>query len=137
MQHSTSTDRILQLCPTPSSDLFSIQFLQSGQGMKLTTHLYLVPKLSMCVDLYLQPPYVFMAWCNGCLHGVEKIVKHRDNFTFTFILVTPHLSYMGMPLYVGTITDSSTAKPNCTYLKLIKHTFPLCCTTSFHCILTP
>jgi hypothetical protein len=32
-------------------------------------------KVKECVELYLHSQYTFMAWC---------LVKHRDNFTFTF-----------------------------------------------------
>jgi hypothetical protein len=43
-------------------------------GIKLTTHLNIVPRLRICGAV---PPFshVFMAWC---------LVKHRDNFTFNF-----------------------------------------------------
>jgi hypothetical protein len=47
----------------------------SFQGVKLTTHLYLVPSHRMRGAIPPLPQYVFMAWC---------LVKHRDNFTFTF-----------------------------------------------------
>jgi hypothetical protein len=40
------------------------------------THLYLVPRSRMRGAIPLHPQYVFMAWC---------LVKHRDNFTFTFL----------------------------------------------------
>jgi len=40
--------------------------------MKLTTHLHLGQRME-CI------PYAFMAWC---------LVKHGDNFTFTFIAET-------------------------------------------------
>jgi len=33
------------------------------------------------VDLYLHSPYTFIAWC---------LVKHMDNFTFTFISLSLH-----------------------------------------------
>jgi hypothetical protein len=35
---------------------------KGGRDVKLTTHLHLVPRLRM-VELYLHPPYIFMAWC--------------------------------------------------------------------------
>jgi hypothetical protein len=41
--------------------------------VKLTTQLYLVPRIKMGGTIPLLPQYVFMAWC---------LVKHRDNFTF-------------------------------------------------------
>jgi hypothetical protein len=44
----------------------------SGRGMKLTTHLLLVPRSRMRGALPLPSKHVFMAWCS---------VKHRDNFT--------------------------------------------------------
>jgi len=40
-------------------------------GVKLITHLYLVPRLKMCTEIYPFPKYVFMAW---------RIIRHRDNF---------------------------------------------------------
>jgi len=46
---------------------------QTGRGVKLTTHLYLVLKLRMC-GATPPLPYVFMAWC---------LVTNRDKFTFT------------------------------------------------------
>jgi len=65
------------------------------RGVKLTTHLCLVPRLS-CVELYLHSPsmssgpgvylikiYVFMEWC---------LVKHRDKKTFAFLYVLCVLS---------------------------------------------
>jgi hypothetical protein len=44
-------------------------------GMKLTTRLHLMTGLRMRGAIPLLPQYVFMALC---------LVKHRDNFTFTF-----------------------------------------------------
>jgi len=40
-------------------------FLQglSGRGVKLTTHLHLVPRSRMCGALSPLPPYFSMAWC--------------------------------------------------------------------------
>jgi hypothetical protein len=52
----------------------------SGRGVKLTTHLHLVPRSRMRGAI---PPllhYVFMAWC---------LVKRRDNFTFILLLFVP------------------------------------------------
>jgi hypothetical protein len=49
----------------------------SGRGMKLTTHIHLVPRSRMRGAIPPLPQYAFMAWC---------LVKHRDKFTFTFIL---------------------------------------------------
>jgi hypothetical protein len=43
--------------------------------VKLTTHLHLVPRSRLRGAIPPLPQYVFMAWC---------LVKHRDNFTFTF-----------------------------------------------------
>jgi hypothetical protein len=45
--------------------------------MKATTHLHLQPRSRNAWSYTPLPQYVFMAWC---------LVKHRDNFTFTFIL---------------------------------------------------
>jgi len=48
------------------------------QGMKLTTHLLLVPKSRVCGAIPPSPQYILLAWC---------IVKHRDNFTFTLFVL--------------------------------------------------
>jgi len=48
---------------------------QRDQGVKLTTHLYLVPRLRLRGAVTVTSPYVFMDWC---------LVKQSDNFTFTF-----------------------------------------------------
>jgi hypothetical protein len=47
---------------------------KSGRGMKLTTHLYFVPKSRIRGAIPPLSQYVFMAWC---------LVKQRDNFTLT------------------------------------------------------
>jgi len=63
---------------------------ECGRGVKLTTHLHLVPRSRMCGILPPFPQYVLMAWC---------LVKHRDNFTLSWCMsctcnVTSHdLSY--------------------------------------------
>jgi len=44
-----------------------------GWGMKLTTHLHLVPRSRMHGAIPTFPQYPLMAW---------SLVKHRDNFTF-------------------------------------------------------
>jgi hypothetical protein len=59
---------------------------QSSQGVKLTTHLHLVPRSQMSGAIPLLPQYIFMAWC---------LVKHRENFTFIF-----HLSWAQGKLYL-------------------------------------
>jgi hypothetical protein len=43
-----------------------------GPGLKLTTHLHLMPRPKM-VELYSHSSDVFMAWC---------LIKYRDSFTF-------------------------------------------------------
>jgi hypothetical protein len=53
---------------------------QSGRGVKLTTHLHLVARSIMRGAIPPLPQYAFMAW-----YSVKK--KHRDNFTFTNILL--------------------------------------------------
>jgi hypothetical protein len=45
-------------------------------GVKLTTHINLVPRSRMRGAIPPFPQYVFMAWC---------LVKHRDNFTFCLL----------------------------------------------------
>jgi hypothetical protein len=47
---------------------------QSGRGVKLTTHVHLVPRSKNAWSYTSTPQYAFRAWC---------LVKHRDNFTFT------------------------------------------------------
>jgi hypothetical protein len=44
-------------------------------GVKLTSHLHLLPRSRMRGAIPPLPRYVFMVWC---------LVKHRDNFIFTF-----------------------------------------------------
>jgi hypothetical protein len=51
---------------------------ESGKGVKLTTHLYLVPKSGM-VELYLHSP-------TSSLHSAG-LSKHRDNFTVLIIII--------------------------------------------------
>jgi hypothetical protein len=45
------------------------------RGREATTHLHLLPRSRMHGAIPPLSQYVFMAWC---------LVKHRDNFTFTF-----------------------------------------------------
>jgi hypothetical protein len=52
---------------------------QNGQGVKLTTHLHLVPRSRMCGAIPPLPQYVFMAW---------SLVKHRDSFTFFYLFIS-------------------------------------------------
>jgi len=47
--------------------------------VKLTTHLLIVPRLRMRGPIPPLPQYIFVAW---------YLVKHRDNFAFSFINVT-------------------------------------------------
>jgi len=81
----------------------------SSQGMKLTTHLYLIPTLRMHGALpllphmsswcgsYLSKGYVFMAW---------YLVKNRDNFTLPYLSMKTliHLSvskwWISIPMQV-------------------------------------
>jgi len=44
--------------------------------VKLTTHLHLVLRSMNEWSYTSAPQYAFMTWC---------LVKHRDNFTFTFL----------------------------------------------------
>jgi hypothetical protein len=48
----------------------------SGRGMKLTTHLHLVPGSKNAWSYTSIPQYIFMAWC---------LVKQRDSFTCNLI----------------------------------------------------
>jgi len=56
-----------------------IIIISSGRGVKLTTHLHLVPMTRMCGAIPPLPQYIFMAWF---------LVKHRDNFTFALTTTT-------------------------------------------------
>jgi hypothetical protein len=51
---------------------------KSGRGVKLTTHLHIMPRSRMHGAIPPLPQYIFMAWC---------LVKHRDNFTLPFTLL--------------------------------------------------
>jgi hypothetical protein len=48
---------------------------KSGRGVKLTTHLHLVPRLRMRGAVPPLSQYVLMVWC---------LVMHKDNFNFTW-----------------------------------------------------
>jgi hypothetical protein len=50
--------------------------------VKLTTHLYLVPRSRISGAIPPLTLYVFMARC---------LIKHRDNFTFTVLLMHLHI----------------------------------------------
>jgi hypothetical protein len=45
-----------------------------AMGVKLTTHLHLVPRSRMHGNILPFPQYAFTAWCS--------VKKHKDNFTF-------------------------------------------------------
>jgi hypothetical protein len=55
----------------PSNGYWRTLYLESkaARGVKLTTHLHLVPRLSICGAIPPLLQYVFMAWC---------LVKQRD-----------------------------------------------------------
>jgi hypothetical protein len=59
--------------------------------VKLTTHLHLVSKSKIRWSYTSIPQYVLLAW---------RLVKHRDNFTFTFTI----LSYQSQGSSVSTVT---------------------------------
>jgi hypothetical protein len=48
---------------------------ESSPGVKVTTHLHLVPRSKNAWNYISTRQYAFMAWF---------LVKHRDKFTFTF-----------------------------------------------------
>jgi hypothetical protein len=52
---------------------------KAGRGVKLTTHLHLVPSRRMSETLRPLPQYAFVAW-----YSVKK--RHRNNFPFPFPL---------------------------------------------------
>jgi len=47
--------------------------------VKMTNHLYLVPRSKNAWSYTSTPQYAFVAWC---------LAKHRDNFTFTLLYFT-------------------------------------------------
>jgi hypothetical protein len=51
---------------------------KSDRGVKLTTHLYLVPRSIMCGAVPPLPQYVFMAWCS-----VKKV--QRQLFLYLYV----------------------------------------------------
>jgi hypothetical protein len=50
---------------------------KAAGGVKLTTHLHIVSRSRLRGAIPPLPQYVFIAWC---------LVKHRDNFTFTYLM---------------------------------------------------
>jgi hypothetical protein len=62
---------------------------KSNQGMKLTSHLYLVLRLRMCGAISPLTQYIFMAWLliNGYILMAWYLIKDRDSFTFILIFV--------------------------------------------------
>jgi hypothetical protein len=62
-------------CLLSNGNLGLLPRVWRGRGVKLTTHLHLVPRL-MRGTIPPLPQYVFMAWC---------LVKDRDNFTILFL----------------------------------------------------
>jgi hypothetical protein len=65
--------------------LYVVSLGVSGRGVKLTTHLHLVPRSRMCGAIPPLPHYVCMAW---------RLVKHMDNFTFYLCKVQLLLYFM-------------------------------------------
>jgi hypothetical protein len=65
---------------------------ESGQGVKLTTHLQLVPRSRKCGSIHPLPHTP--SWRNASL------VKHRDNFTFTFIPRGANKSLALFPIFL-------------------------------------
>jgi hypothetical protein len=58
---------------------------KGGWGVKLTTHLHLVPRSRMCGAIHLLPPYqyAFIAWCSVTAQGKSdrqlKNIKNNDS----------------------------------------------------------
>jgi hypothetical protein len=75
--------------------------LPCGRGVKLPTHLHLVPRSRMRGAIPPLPQYAFMVWC---------LVKHKDNFTFTFTFTFYNSSF-------------TLAASNCPYCTLTTHIF--------------
>jgi hypothetical protein len=79
----------------------------SGQGVKLTTHLHLVPRSRMRGAIRPLPHTSFMAW---------HLVKHREKFAFiffTFMLWVSRLLYhegrdRSVPIYLDFVLYLST-----------------------------
>jgi hypothetical protein len=64
--------------PRPASYLVDTDALSPGvssRDMKLTTHFYLVPRMRMYGDVTSLSQYIFLVW---------YLLRHRDNFTFTY-----------------------------------------------------
>jgi len=60
-------------------DSFSVGTEFSYPAVRLTTYLHLVQGFRMRGYIPPLPQYVFLAWC---------LVKHRDNFAFTFPFIS-------------------------------------------------
>jgi hypothetical protein len=80
---------------------------QSGRGVKLTTHLHLVPKSRMHGAILPLLQYVFMAWC---------LVKHRatlplpSTFIYVCVYVQVHIYVcisLHRPTFVPKLWDAS------------------------------
>jgi hypothetical protein len=64
-------------------------WMESGRGVKLTAHLHLVLKVNAWSNTA-TPQYAFMA---------RYLVKHRDNFAFTFLNFTS-ITYFSEYFYI-------------------------------------
>jgi hypothetical protein len=65
---------------------------KGGRGVKLTTHLHLVP------ELYL---YLYISAWQGAW-----LIKHRENFTFTFLLTIANLVAVRIVSVIGRVTNA-------------------------------
>jgi hypothetical protein len=67
------------------------------EGMKLTTHLNLVPRLQISAATPLIPPSAFMVWAETRLHTADIIIyNHLTDRAFCpkFVVVTARLYYI-------------------------------------------
>jgi len=61
-----------------------------GRGVKLTTHLHLVPRLRLCGATHSLPQYAFMAWCSVKAQG--------QLYVFTFYAYCDNSSSLSLSL---------------------------------------
>jgi hypothetical protein len=61
---------------------YALSLGQGGHGVKLTTHLHLVPRSKNEWNYTSTPQYVFTAWCS-----VKRSTGTTLPFTFTFFLL--------------------------------------------------
>jgi hypothetical protein len=89
---------------------------KSCRGVKLTTHLHLVPRSKNAWSYTSTLQYVFMAWC---------LVKHRYNFTFTFTnLLSTTLYYDTVTFLIHSLSTIALLSQNCFHFMHVSAPFP-------------